>query len=216
MSDTTKPKNTVGGSKDFARKARELIAMMTLEEKESQLMNATPGIPRLGIPPYDYWNEALHGVARSGVATVFPEPIGLAATFNPSLIEKMADAIATEGRAKYAIARKNGNYARFTGLTYWSPNVNIFRDPRWGRGMETYGEDPFLSGVMGTAFVRDQRKSHHQTYKYTLSFIPPNHRQCSHLLVPKSKQNHHNLPLDFLINTDKDVLHLCNKDNPNR
>lgn len=154
MSDTTKPKNTVGGSKDFARKARELIAMMTLEEKVSQLMNATPGIPRLGIPPYDYWNEALHGVARSGVATVFPEPIGLAATFNPSLIEKMADAIATEGRAKYAIARRNGNYARFTGLTYWSPNVNIFRDPRWGRGMETYGEDPFLSGVMGTAFVR--------------------------------------------------------------
>ena len=154
MSDTTKSKNTVGGSKDFARKARELIAMMTLEEKESQLMNATPGIPRLGIPPYDYWNEALHGVARSGVATVFPEPIGLAATFNPSLIEKMADAIATEGRAKYAIARRNGNYARFTGLTYWSPNVNIFRDPRWGRGMETYGEDPFLSGVMGTAFVR--------------------------------------------------------------
>ena len=153
MSDTTKPKNTVGGSKDFARKARELIAMMTLEEKVSQLMNATPGIPRLGIPPYDYWNEALHGVARSGVATVFPEPIGLAATFNPSLIEKMADAIATEGRAKYAIARRNGNYARFTGLTYWSPNVNIFRDPRWGRGMETYGEDQFLSGVMRSSAV---------------------------------------------------------------
>ena len=99
MSDKTKSKNTVGGSKDFARQARELIAMMTLEEKVSQLMNATPGIPRLGIPPYDYWNEALHGVARSGVATVFPEPIGLAATFNPSIIEKMADAIAMEGRA---------------------------------------------------------------------------------------------------------------------
>lgn len=139
--------------KNFEQEAKDLIAQMTVEEKISQLMNVTPGIPRLGIPPYDYWNEALHGVARSGVATVFPEPIGLAATFNPEIVEKMGDVIATEGRAKYIIARKNNNYARFTGLTFWSPNVNIFRDPRWGRGMETYGEDPFLSGTMGTAFV---------------------------------------------------------------
>lgn len=138
----------------FEQKAKSLISQMTVDEKISQLMNVTPGIPRLGIPPYDYWNEALHGVARTGVATVFPEPIGLAATFNPDVVKRMGDVIATEGRAKYIVARKNGNYARFTGLTFWSPNVNIFRDPRWGRGMETYGEDPFLSGVMGTAFVR--------------------------------------------------------------
>lgn len=145
---------TTDEKKDFTREAKQLIAQMTTDEKIAQLMNSTPGIPRLGIPPYDYWNEALHGVARTGVATVFPEPIGLAATFNPKLIEQMGDAIATEGRAKYNVARKNGNYARFTGLTFWSPNVNIFRDPRWGRGMETYGEDPFLTGTMGTAFVR--------------------------------------------------------------
>lgn len=145
---------TTDKKKDFTRQAKQLIAQMTVDEKIAQLMNSTPGIPRLDIPPYDYWNEALHGVARTGAATVFPEPVALGATFNPSLIEQMGDAIATEGRAKYNIARKNGNYARFTGLTFWSPNVNIFRDPRWGRGMETYGEDPFLTGTMGSAFVR--------------------------------------------------------------
>lgn len=139
---------------NFENEARNIISQMTVEEKISQLMNETPGIPRLGIPPYDYWNEGLHGVARSGKATVFPEPIGIGATFDPALAKKIGDVIATEGRAKYIIARKNNNYARFTGLTFWSPNVNIFRDPRWGRGMETYGEDPFLTGTMGTAFVQ--------------------------------------------------------------
>ena len=138
----------------FEQQAREIIAKMTTEEKISQLMNETPGIPRLGIEPYDWWNEGLHGVGRDGRATVFPQPIGLGATFDPALVKRIGDAIATEGRAKYIVARRNGNYARYTGLTFWSPNINIFRDPRWGRGMETYGEDPFLTGTMGTAYVQ--------------------------------------------------------------
>ena len=136
------------------QQAEEIIGKMTLEEKFSQLMNETPGIQRLGIEPYDWWNEGLHGVGRSGRATVFPQPIGLGATFDPDIVCQIGDAIATEARAKYVVARRNHNYARYTGLTFWSPNVNIFRDPRWGRGMETWGEDPFLTGTMGTAFVR--------------------------------------------------------------
>ncbi len=136
------------------QKARDIIAQLTLDEKISQLMNETPGVPRLGIEPYDWWNEGLHGVGRDGRATVFPQPIGLGATFDPDLIRKVGDVIATEGRAKYYVARKNKNYARYTGLTFWSPNINIFRDPRWGRGMETYGEDPYLTGTLGTAYVK--------------------------------------------------------------
>ena len=136
------------------QQAEAIIGKMTLEEKFTQLMNETPGIQRLGIEPYDWWNEGLHGVGRSGRATVFPQPIGLGATFNPAIARQIGDAIATEARAKYVVARRNHNYARYTGLTFWSPNVNIFRDPRWGRGMETWGEDPFLTGTMGTAFVK--------------------------------------------------------------
>ena len=136
------------------QQANDIIAQMTLEEKYSQLMNETPGIKRLGIEPYDWWNEGLHGVGRAGRATVFPQPIGLAATFDTETIRRIGDAIATEARAKYIVARKNHNYARYTGLTFWSPNVNIFRDPRWGRGMETWGEDPLLTGTLASAFVR--------------------------------------------------------------
>ena len=143
-----------GSLQQLEQQARDIIAQMTLEEKFSQMMNETPGIKRLGIEPYDWWNEGLHGVGRAGRSTVFPQPIGLAATFHPELMQQIGDAIATEARAKYEIARKNNNYARYTGLTFWSPNVNIFRDPRWGRGMETWGEDPFLTGTMGAAFVR--------------------------------------------------------------
>ena len=143
-----------GFLQQLEQQARDIIAQMTLEEKFSQMMNETPGIKRLGIEPYDWWNEGLHGVGRAGRSTVFPQPIGLAATFHPELMQQIGDAIATEARAKYEIARKNNNYARYTGLTFWSPNVNIFRDPRWGRGMETWGEDPFLTGTMGAAFVR--------------------------------------------------------------
>ncbi len=132
----------------------DLISRMTLEEKASQLVNQARAIPRLGIPAYNWWNEALHGVARAGIATVFPEPIGLAATFHPELIHDMAMVISTEARVKYNIAdRKSHDHEIYRGLTFWSPNINIFRDPRWGRGQETYGEDPYLTGRMGTAFV---------------------------------------------------------------
>ena len=136
------------------KRADALIHEMTLEEKFAQLMNETPGIPRLGIEPYDWWNEGLHGVGRAGRATVFPEPIALAASFDVPMMTAIGSAIADEARAKYQRARRDGNHARYTGLTFWSPNVNIFRDPRWGRGMETWGEDPYLTGTMGSAFVR--------------------------------------------------------------
>jgi beta-glucosidase len=130
-----------------------LISQMTIEEKTSQLVNQSRAIPRLKIPAYDWWSEALHGVANNGIATVFPEPIGLAATFDPALIHKMAVVISTEARVKYDQNQKAGNSDIFQGLTFWSPNINIFRDPRWGRGQETYGEDPFLTAQMGKAFV---------------------------------------------------------------
>ena len=136
------------------KKAAELISQMTLDEKIGMMMNSTPGVERLGIKPYDWWNEALHGVARNGRATVFPEPIGLGATFDPELVRKIGDVVSSEGRAKFDQARAAENYSRYTGLTFWAPNVNIFRDPRWGRGMETYGEDPFLTGTLGTAYVK--------------------------------------------------------------
>ena len=136
------------------KKAAEVIAQMTLDEKIGMMMNSTPGVERLGIKPYDWWNEGLHGVARNGRATVFPEPIGLGATFNPGLIWSIGNAVSDEGRAKFDIARSVGNYSRYSGLTFWAPNINIFRDPRWGRGMETYGEDPYLTGTMGTSYVK--------------------------------------------------------------
>ncbi|HKX84041.1 MAG TPA: glycoside hydrolase family 3 C-terminal domain-containing protein, partial [Pyrinomonadaceae bacterium] len=127
---------------------------MTLEEKVGQMMNAAARIERLGVPEYEWWNEALHGVARSGVATVFPQAIGLAATFNENLIENVADVTSTEARAKHHEYVRLGERGRYKGLTFWSPNINIFRDPRWGRGQETWGEDPFLTGLLGSAFVR--------------------------------------------------------------
>jgi beta-glucosidase len=132
----------------------DLIGRMTLEEKVSQMMNAAPAIERLGIPAYDWWNEALHGVAASGIATVFPQAIGLGATFNQGLISRIATVISEEARAKYHEAQRRGNRNRFYGLTFWSPNINIFRDPRWGRGQETYGEDPYLTARLGVAFVK--------------------------------------------------------------
>ena len=135
-------------------RAKELVAQMTLEEKASQLRYDAPAIPRLGIPAYNWWNEALHGVARAGTATVFPQAIGLAAMFDDEFLERIADTIATEGRAKYNMQSARGDRGIYKGLTYWSPNVNIFRDPRWGRGHETYGEDPFLTGRLGVAFVK--------------------------------------------------------------
>ncbi|MGA2743577.1 MAG: glycoside hydrolase family 3 C-terminal domain-containing protein [Candidatus Sulfotelmatobacter sp.] len=131
----------------------DLVKQMTLEEKATQLVNQARAIPRLQVPSYDWWSEALHGVANAGTATVFPEPIGLAATFDDSLIHEMAIVIGTEARAKHNQAVRAGRRDIMEGLDFWSPNINIFRDPRWGRGQETYGEDPFLTGRMGVAFV---------------------------------------------------------------
>ena len=132
----------------------DLLSRLTLEEKVAQMMNATPAIERLGVPAHDYWNEALHGVARSGTATVFPQAIGLAATWDTKLMYQVADVISTEARAKHHEYARNNQFGRYQGLTFWSPNINIFRDPRWGRGQETYGEDPYLTGQMGVQFVR--------------------------------------------------------------
>lgn len=141
--------------RNTARKlAEELVGKMTLEEKASQLRYDSPAIERLGIPAYNWWNEALHGVARAGTATVFPQAIGLAAIFDADFHERVADTVSTEARAKYNAQSKNGDRDIYKGLSVWSPNINIFRDPRWGRGHETYGEDPFLTAKLGCAYVR--------------------------------------------------------------
>lgn len=134
-------------------KAKSIIAELTVHEKISLLMNESKGVDRLNIKPYNWWNEALHGVARNGKSTVFPMPINLASTFDEDLIYRVANATASEARAKFKVAQQLEIYEQYAGLTFWAPNINIFRDPRWGRGMETYGEDPFLTSRMGAAFV---------------------------------------------------------------
>ncbi|MCL2335109.1 MAG: glycoside hydrolase family 3 C-terminal domain-containing protein, partial [Endomicrobia bacterium] len=139
---------------DFKKKSEELVSKMTLDEKTSQLVHCSAEIKRLGIAAYNWWNEALHGVARSGTATVFPQAIAMAASFDPELIEKTAEIISTEGRAKFNAYQKYGDYDACKGITFWSPNINIFRDPRWGRGHETYGEDPYLTSVIAYSFIR--------------------------------------------------------------
>ena len=133
-------------SKETREYAKQLVSQMTLEEKMSQMVYQSPAIERLGIPAYNWWNEALHGVARAGVATVFPQAIGLAATFDKELLQEIGDVVSTEGRAKFNEFSRKGDRGIYKGLTFWAPNVNIFRDPRWGRGHETYGEDPYLTG----------------------------------------------------------------------
>jgi len=138
----------------LAERVEDLLGRMTLEEKASQTLYRAPAIERLGIPAYNWWNEALHGVARAGIATVFPQAIGLAATWDSSLVHRVATAISDEARAKYNEWQRRGRRGIYEGLTFWSPNINIFRDPRWGRGMETYGEDPWLAGSLAVAFVR--------------------------------------------------------------
>ncbi len=143
------------------RRAADLVGRMTLEERILQMQNSAPAIPRLDVPVYNWWNEALHGVA-TGRATVFPQAIALGSTWDPALVHRIAEAISTEARAKYNEAKRQPPVqevapgaapGRTAGLTYWSPNINIFRDPRWGRGQETYGEDPYLTSRMGVAFV---------------------------------------------------------------
>jgi len=138
----------------FEERVNDLVSRMTLEEKVSQTLYNSPAIERLGIPEYNWWNECLHGVARAGRATVFPQAIGLAATWDTEHIGKVANAISDEARAKHHEFVRNGNRGIYQGLTFWTPNINIFRDPRWGRGMETYGEDPYLSGQIATEFIK--------------------------------------------------------------
>lgn len=152
---------------DAPREARveDLLRRMTLEEKLSQLLHHAAAIPRLGIPEYDWWSEALHGVARNGIATVFPEPIGLAASFDPEMLRRIGIAVSDEVRAKHHAAARAGQHNRYQGLTVWCPNINIFRDPRWGRGQETYGEDPVLTGTLGAAYVRGLQGDHPQYLK---------------------------------------------------
>lgn len=154
-SRTASPAVYLDSSRPVAERVEDLLSRLTLAEKIGQMRNKTEAISRLNIPAYDFWSEALHGVARNGRATVFPQAIGMAATWDPELIEKIASAVGDEARAKYHEAlRRKGSTLIYQGLTMWSPNVNIFRDPRWGRGQETWGEDPFLTGEMGAAFVR--------------------------------------------------------------
>jgi beta-glucosidase len=138
----------------ISQRVNDLVSRMTLEEKVRQMQHTAPAIPRLHVPSYDWWNEALHGVARSGYATVFPQAIGMAAAWDTDLIHREGRVISTEARAKYNQAQRESNHSIYFGLTFWSPNINIFRDPRWGRGQETYGEDPFLTSQLGMAFVR--------------------------------------------------------------
>ena len=155
-----------------AARATDLVSRLTLTEKAGQMQNAAPAIPRLGVPDYDWWNEGLHGVARAGLATVFPQAIGLAATWDVELMGRVADTISTEARAKYNEAQRNGDHSRYHGLTFWSPNINIFRDPRWGRGQETYGEDPYLTSQMAKAFITGIQGSDPQ---YLKAIATPKH-----------------------------------------
>lgn len=155
ITSTSEKLSYLDTSLSFAERAKDLVRRLTLEEKIGLMNHPAHGVPRLNIPAYNYWNEALHGVARNGRATVFPQAIAMAATWDMELIHKVAAAISDEGRAKYhAALRRNGYTAQYQGLTFWSPNVNIFRDPRWGRGQETWGEDPFLTGEMASEFVK--------------------------------------------------------------
>ena len=135
-------------------RAEDLISRLTIEEKTGLTINASQAVPRLGIKDYNWWNEALHGVGRNGSATTFPMPIGMAASFDDELLEDVFTAVSDEARVKHRIADQEGSHGIYQGLTFWTPNINIFRDPRWGRGMETYGEDPYLMGRMGMAVVR--------------------------------------------------------------
>ena len=138
---------------EYRKRAADLVAQMTLHEKVSQMLSWAPAIERLGIPAYNWWSEGIHGVGRAGTATVFPQAIGMAAAFDEDMMEQVGNAIGVEARGKYNMCRAHGDRDIFKGLTVWAPNINIFRDPRWGRGHETYGEDPFLTSRLGVRFV---------------------------------------------------------------
>ena len=147
-------------TKSLDQRVEWLIDNLTLDEKLSLMVHQNPAIERVGLPAYSWWNEALHGVGRAGIATVYPMPIALAATFDPSMIRSVFNNVALEARIKYQQAQDTGGYGDYTGLTFFTPNINIFRDPRWGRGMETYGEDPYLTAMMGLACVEGLQGGH--------------------------------------------------------
>jgi beta-glucosidase len=177
------------------QRAADLVHRMTIEEKVSQLVNQSRAIPRLRVPEYDWWSEALHGVANTGGVTVFPEPIGLGATFDPEAINRMAIAIGTEARIKYVHGMRDGHSDIFQGLDFWAPNINIFRDPRWGRGQETYGEDPYLTARLGVAFVIGLQGDHPKYYRaistpkhYAVHSGPETTRHKADVIVSKHDQ----------------------------
>ena len=153
-------------SLSFEQRVDDLLSRLTLEEKVGLMMDVSQPVERLGIKPYNWWNEALHGVARSGLATVFPQPIGLGATFDNNAVFEMFNAVSDEARAKHTHYLSQGERGRYQGLTMWTPTINIFRDPRWGRGIETYGEDPYLTSLMGVAAVKDFRSAVTNTISY--------------------------------------------------
>jgi beta-glucosidase len=188
-------------SLSFEERAKDLVSKMTLDEKVTQMLHKSPAIPRLEVPAYNWWNEALHGVARAGTATVFPQAIGLAATFDENLIHEIADVISTEGRAKYHESAGKGDRDIYKGLTFWSPNINIFRDPRWGRGHETYGEDPYLTSKLGVSFVKGLQ-GHDENYlkvaacakHFAVHSGPEDLRHCFNAEVSKQDLNETYLP----------------------
>ncbi len=177
----------------LAERIRDLIARLTLTEKVAMMSHCAQGVPRLNIPDYSFWNEALHGVARNGRATVFPQAIAMAATWDKDLVYQIADAISNEARAKYhAALNRNGHTDQYQGLTFWSPNINIFRDPRWGRGQETWGEDPFLTGEMASEFVKGLQGNHPKYLKaaacakhYAVHSGPEKDRHAFNAIVTK-------------------------------
>ena len=162
--------------------AHELVSKMTIEERASQLKFDAPPVERLGVPAYNWWNEALHGVARAGTATMFPQPIAMASMFDPEMIQKIGDVVATEARAKYNEASKHGDRDIYKGLTFWSPNINLFRDPRWGRGQETYSEDPYLTARLGVAYIKGLQGDGHS---------PSNNKIQMKPISPPETSKHH-------------------------
>ena len=179
-------------TKSFEERVDDLVSRLSLKEKILHLTYKAPGNKKLGIKPYDWWNECLHGVGRAGIATVFPQAIGLGATFNEDLIFKMADIISTEARAKHHEFQRKGDYGRYKGLTFWSPNINIFRDPRWGRGQETYGECPYLTSRLAVAFIKGLQGDHPKYFKviatpkhYAVHSGPEKERHSFNAIVSK-------------------------------
>ena len=200
-------------SLSFAERAKDLVGRLTLEEKVGLMSHPAHGVPRLNIPAYNYWSEALHGVGRNGRATVFPQAIAMAATWDKELIYRVANAIGDEGRAKYHTAlRRNGYTDQYQGLTFWSPNVNIFRDPRWGRGQETWGEDPFLTGEMAAEFVKGLQGDHPKYLKaaacakhYAVHSGPEKDRHTFNAIVTKRELYDTYLPAFQKLVTDAKV-----------